>query len=128
MRWTKLLLALLLVSPLVFALGEKTFDWTPPTEYEQTQYQIDNGLPASPLAQAQIASYDIECDGVLLVNIPNTPLDTDSYMAPAGTFAVGDHACEAFTIATDGARSVASNTVNFTVVPGIPMPPVLVLQ
>ena len=102
----KLLFLLLLVSPLVFAVGEKTFNWTPPTEYAPTQSQLDAGLPGSPLAQQDIASYDVVCDGVLLTNIPNTPLNTDSYMAPAGTFAVGDHACEAFTITTAGERSV----------------------
>lgn len=124
----KLLLCLLLVSPLVFALGEKTFDWTPPTEYELTQAQIDNSLPASPLAQSEIASYDIECDGSLLANVPNAPLNTDTYQAPPGTFAVGVHSCQAFTITTDGVRSAPSNTVNFTVAPGVPKPPVFALQ
>ena len=84
----KLLLTLLLVSPLVFAIGEKTFTFIPPSEYELTQDQIDNGLPASPLPQSAIASYDIECDGSLLTNLPNVPLNTDTYQArdfPQGT-------------------------------------------
>jgi hypothetical protein len=111
-------LTMLLVSPLVFAVGEKTFNWTPPTQYED----------ATTLPQTEIASYDIECDGVLLVNVPNQPLDTDQYAAPPGTFATGNHSCVAYTITTEGVRSGPSNAVNFTVAPGIPNPPVLVLQ
>lgn len=118
MKNAKWILALLLVSPLVFAVGEKTFNWTPPTQYED----------ATPLPQTDIASYDIECDGSLLVNVPNAPLDTDQYVAPPGTFAVGDHACVAYTITTLGVRSQPSNAVNFTVSPGVPNPPVLSVQ
>lgn len=115
----KLFLCLLLVSPLTFAVGERTFNWTPPTEYDD----------ASPLAQSEIASYDIECDGVFLVNVPNNPPTiADSYDAPPGTFAVGVHDCVAFTVSTEGVRSIASNTVNFTVVAGVPNPPILVVQ
>lgn len=110
----KLFLCLLLVSPLVFALGEKTFTFTPPTTYED----------GTPLPQEAIASYDIECDGTLLANVPNVPLNTDSYFAPAGTFATGDHACQAFTVTTEGVRSGPSNTVNFTVAPGVPSAPI----
>ena len=110
----KLLLGLLLVSPLVFAVGEKTFTWTPPTEY-------DDGTT---MPQSAIASYNIYCDGALLVNVPNTPLDTDTYQAPPGTFATGAHACYATTVTTEGVESVASNTVNFTVDPGTPGPPI----
>lgn len=118
MKSAKLLLALLLVSPLVFAVGEKTFEWTPPTEYED----------ATPLPQSEIASYDIECDGTLLVNVPNVPLSTDEYQAPPGTFAVGNHSCVAYTITTEGVRSQPSNAVNFTVAPGVPNPPVFAIQ
>lgn len=118
MKRLKLLIALLLVSPLVFAVGEKTFTWTPPTEYEDD----------TPLAQDQIASYDIECDGQLLVNVPNQPLDTDTYQAPPGTFSVGTHSCVAYTVTVDGTRSGPSNTVNFTVAPGVPKPPVFAVQ
>lgn len=117
-RTALITLALVLLSPLVFAIGEKTFDWTPPTEY----------VDATPLPQSEIASYDIECDGALLTNVPNAPLDTDQYIAPPGTFATGDHSCVAYTITTEGVRSDASNPVNFTVAAGKPNPPVLVIQ
>ena len=110
----KLLLCLLLVSPLVFAVGEKTFTFTPPTAYTD----------GTPMPQTEIASYDIECDGSLLVNLPNVPLNTDTYAAPAGTFATGDHACQAFTVTVEGVRSGPSNTVNFTVAPGVPGEPI----
>jgi len=110
----KLLLTLLLVSPLVFAVGEKTFTFQPPTQYED----------GTPLPQSAIASYDIECDASLLANLPNVPLNTDTYEAPPGTFATGDHACQAFTVTHEGVRSGPSNTVNFTVAPGVPSPPI----
>lgn len=110
-RW---LFALLLLSPLVLAVGEKTFTFTPPTEYED----------GTPLPQSAIASYDIECDGSLLVNLLNIPLNREEYVAPSGTFAVGTHVCEAFTITTEGERSGPSNSVNFTVDPGVPGPPI----
>lgn len=116
----KLLLCLLICMPLTvtWAVGEKTFNWTPPTQYED----------ASPLPQTEIGSYDIECDGTLLANIPNEPLNADTYAAPPGTFATGDHSCVAYTITVEGVRSRASGAVNFTVAPGVPNPPVLVLQ
>lgn len=117
MKW-KWVIALLLLSPMVFAVGEKTFNWTPPTEYED----------ATPLPQSDIASYDIECDGALLVNVPNVPLNTDTYQAPPGTFSVGTHTCVAYTVTTEGVRSQPSNAVNFTVAPGVPNPPVFVVQ
>jgi len=113
----KLLLCLLLVSPLVLAVGEETFQWIPPTEYE------DN----TPLPANQIESYDIVCNGQLLVNVPNNPLDTDTYEAPPNTFPVGVHSCVAHTWSTAGVRSVASGPKNFTVAPGRPKPPVFVL-
>lgn len=118
MKSAKLFLALLLVSPLVFAVGEKTFEWTPPTEYEDS----------TPLSQSEIASYDIECDAGFLVSIPNVPLNTDTYQAPPGTFAVGNHSCVAYTVTTLGVRSAASDPTNFTVAPGVPNPPVFVVQ
>lgn len=110
----KLLLCLLLCSPLVFAVGEKTFTFTPPTQYED----------GSPLPQSAIASYDIECDGSILANVLNVPLNTDVYQAPAGTFATGTHICQAFTLTTEGVRSGPSNSVNFTVLAGVPSPPI----
>jgi len=117
-RLALLIFATLLLSPLVFAVGEKTFNWQPPTQYED----------ATPLPQAQIASYDIECDGTLLTNVPNAPLNTDTFQAPPGTFAPGAHTCVAFTITTSGVRSAPSNAANFTVAPGIPNPPVFAVQ
>lgn len=108
------IIALLLLSPLVFAVGEKTFTFTPPTEYD------DN----TPLPQSEIASYDIECDGTLLINFPNAPLNTNTYQAPPGTFTVGTHSCTAFTITTEGIKSGPSNTVNFTVEAGTPNAPI----
>jgi hypothetical protein len=112
----RLLLCLLICLPLTvtWAVGEKTFTFTPPTQYED----------GTPLPQEKIASYDIECDGALLVNLPNVPLNTDTYQAPPGTFATGDHACVAFTVTTEGVRSGPSNTVNFTVAPGVPGAPI----
>lgn len=109
-----LLLCLLLISPLVLALGEKTFTFTPPTQYED----------GTPLPQNAIASYDIECNGSFLANLPNVPLNTDTYQAQAGTFPTGIHICQAFTVTTEGVRSGPSNSVNFTVEPGVPSPPV----
>lgn len=110
----KWIILLLLLSSLTFAVGEKTFTFTPPTLYED----------GSPLPQEMIGSYDIECNGSLLANVPNMPLNTDTYEAPAGTFPTGDHACQAFTVTTEGVRSGPSNTVNFTVVPGVPSAPI----
>lgn len=109
----KLLLCLLLVSPLVFAVGEKTFTWTPPTTYTD----------GTPLPQEKIAAYEIQCDGALLATVPNVPLNTDRYDAPPGTFAVGEHTCVAFTVTTEGEKSGPSGAVNFTVAPGVPNPP-----
>ena len=113
MKWFVRVLALLAISPLVFAVGEKTFRFTPPTLYED----------GTPLPQSAIASYDIECDGSLLATVLNEPEDTDSYQAQPGTFPTGSHACEAFTVTTEGVRSGPSNTVNFTVAPGVPASP-----
>lgn len=113
MKYVVRVIALLLLSTVVFAVGEKTFRFTPPTQYED----------GTPLPQSAISSYDIECDGTLLANVPNEPEDTDSYEAPPGTFATGDHACVGYTVTTEGVRSGPSNTVNFTVVPGVPAAP-----
>ena len=109
----KLLLCLLLVSPLVFAVGEKTFTFTPPTEYED----------GTPLPQSEIASYNIFCDGQLLTNLANAPLNTDTYTAAPGTFATGVHDCHATTLTVEGVESGESNHVNFTVAPGVPAAP-----
>jgi hypothetical protein len=110
----KFAFVLLLVSPMVFAVGEKTFTFTPPTAY----------VDGTPLPQSKIAAYDIQCNGTLLATVPNTPLNTDTYVAQPGTFPTGNYACVAFTVTTEGVRSGPSNTVNFTVVPGVPAAPV----
>ncbi|HUW44657.1 MAG TPA: hypothetical protein VMW50_02565 [Dehalococcoidia bacterium] len=114
MKYARLLLALLFVSPLVFAIGEKTFTFTPPTQYED----------GTALPQSKIASYDIVCDGALLVNFPNVPQNTDTYQAAPGTFATGTHVCVAHTVTTEGVRSQPSNSANFTVEPGVPSAPI----
>lgn len=125
MRGWRWFVVLMLISPLVFALGEKTFKWTPPTQNEDD----------TPLPNAEITEYRIYCDGqsTPLAVVPNAPLDTDTYQAPPGTFAVGSHDCTATTVAglkSDGTinESVQSNSVNFTVERSVPRPPVFALQ
>lgn len=112
--------ALLLLSSLVFAVGEKTFHWTLPTERE------DN----TPIAQNEIATVNIYCDGssTAIWNIPSLPDDNDQFTAPADSFANGAHSCFATVTDLDGQESEASNTVNFTVSPARPKPPLLVVQ
>jgi hypothetical protein len=56
--------------------------------------------------------------------VPNVPLNTDTYQAAPGTFSTGTHSCVAFTVTTEGVRSGPSNTVNFTVEPGVPGAPI----
>ncbi len=109
--------ALLALSSLVFAAGNKTFDWTPPT----------SNTDGSVLTQGEIASYNFYCDGntVAIHNQPNVPLNTDQWNAPDNTFSTGDHSCFATTINTDGVESGPSNAANFTVAPATPNPPVL---
>jgi hypothetical protein len=110
MKFLKLMIALLVISPLVFAVEPKTFDWTPPIQ----------NIDGTPLTDAEIASYNIFCNSVLLGNAPNTG-GTDSWTSaplPAGTYN-----CHATTLATNGQESSASNTVNFTVDPSIPEAP-----
>jgi len=118
-RMIVMALALSLLSTVVFAVGERTFSWQPPTEYD------DN----TPLANADIEEYRIYCDGINepLAIVPNQPLNADQYDAPPGTFSVGPHACSATTVA-GGIESAQSNIINFTVAPGIPKPPIFVLQ
>lgn len=116
-----LAIGLLLISPLTFAIGAKTFTWTPPTE------RID----ASPLPNAEIAEYRIYCDSDLVNPVrvqPNVPLDTDTWAAPDGTFAIGAHTCAATTVDTEGQESDPSNTVNFIVSSARPKAPVFAVQ
>lgn len=113
-------LALLCIAPLVFAVGGKTFTWQPPTQR----------MDGSALPQAEIREYKIYCDGDPLPvwTQENVPLNTDTWIAPDGTFSVGTHSCFATTVDTEGQESDPSNTVNFTVTPERPNAPVLAVQ
>ncbi len=102
--------AFLIIAPLVFAIQPKTFDWTPPTL----------NTDGTALSDAEIASYNIFCNSVVLGNVPNTG-GTDTWTSPP--LPDGDYICHATTVATNGEESVASNTTNFTVVPSVPGPP-----
>ena len=106
--------ALLLLSTLVFAYGQKTFNWTPPTQ----------NTDGSPLPDAEIGSYNIYCDGNLIGTVTNTG-NTSSWQTPVGTFPPGDYTCTATAINTAGIESAQSNAVNFTVAASVPNPPVL---
>lgn len=106
----KLFWGLLLIAPLVFGQASPTFTWTPPISYED----------GTPLPDAEIASYNIYCNGSLLANVPNTS-NTDTYAS--GQLAVGDYVCNASTVATNGEESGLSNTANFTVDPLVPGAP-----
>ncbi len=109
-RFFYLVLALLLVGPLAFAIQPKTFDWVPPTLYED----------GSALPDAEITSYNIYCNSVLLGNAPNTG-GTDTWTSPP--LPPGVYACHATTVASNGEESVPSNTSNFTVDPSKPAAP-----
>lgn len=103
-------IALLLLSSLVFAVEPKTFNWIPPTQ----------NTDGTPLTDAEISSYNIFCNSVLLANVINTG-GTDTFTsAPLPT---GAYVCHATTIRDDGRESGASNTANFTVDPSDPEAP-----
>ena len=121
----KLVIVLLLVSPLVFAVGGKTFTWIPPTEREP-----DAAGVVEPLPNVEIEEYRIYCDGdaVPVWTQTNQPVDTDSWIAPNGTFALGTHVCQATAVDTEGQESDRSNSVNFTVSLERPKAPTLVVQ
>lgn len=106
----KLFYCLLLCSPLVFAVESKTFTWTPPTQ----------NTDGTPLADAEIASYNVFCNAVLLGNVPNTG-GTDTWLSPP--LPAGSYNCHATTVAISGEESDASNSVNFTVDPSKPEAP-----
>lgn len=106
----QLTLALLLLSPLVFAQSAKTFTWDPPTQYED----------GTTLINADIAEYRIYCGGQLLATVPNEPEGTGSYVAE---LAAGDYSCTATAVTVLGVESAESNAVTFTVAPGVPNPP-----
>lgn len=112
MKFLKIVLAVLLVLPLTATWGDGTvtLNWTPPIQNED----------GSPLADADIAGYNVYCNGSLLVNVPNTG-GTDSW--GSGLLPTGDYTCTARTLNTEGVESVDSNTVNFTVDPSVPGAP-----
>lgn len=101
---------LLLLAPLTFAGPPKTFEWVPPTE----------NVDGTPLTDAEIASYNIYCNSVVLSNVPNTS-GTNSWVSPP--LPAGDFICHATTIGVNGEESPNSNTVNFTVAPSVPGAP-----
>ncbi len=106
----KLFYCLLICSPLVFAVEPKTFDWIPPTQ----------NTDGSPLSDAEIASYNIYCNQVVLGNVPNTG-GTDTWTSPP--LPEGTYDCWATTIAINGEESPNSNSVNFIVDPSVPGAP-----
>lgn len=110
MKYLIRLIALICLSPLVLAVETKTFDWTPPTQ----------NTDGTVLTDAEILSYNIFCNALLLSNVVNTG-GTDSFTS--GPLPAGSYVCHATTIATNGEESAASNTINFIVdlsVPGAP--------
>jgi hypothetical protein len=109
-KFIKFIVVVMLISPLVFAVETKTFDWTPPVQ----------NTDGTPLPDAEIASYNIFCNAVLLGNVPNTG-GTDSWLSPP--LPVGAYNCHATTVAINGEESAASNSVNFTVDPSKPEAP-----
>jgi len=119
MKWVKRLLLLLLIcSPVLFAYQNKTFLWTPPTQNED----------GSPLLDSEIASYNIFCaesaatQTTLLGTVTNTG-NTTQWTSPDGSLPPGDYVCFATTVRNDGAESGRSNTVNFSVPQATPDPP-----
>ena len=119
MQWIKRLIFLLLIaSPVLFAYQNKTFLWTPPT-------QNDDG---SPLLDSEISGYNIFCaesaaaSATLLGTVTNTG-NTTQWTWPDGSLPPGTYDCFATTIRNDGAESVRSNTVNFSVPQATPDPP-----
>jgi len=106
----KLLYCLLICAPITFAVEPKTFDWIPPTL----------NTDGTPLPDAEIASYNIYCNAVVLGNVPNTG-GTDTWTSPP--LPEGSYTCHATTLASNGQESAPSNAVNFTVDPSIPEAP-----
>ena len=104
------IIALLILSPLVFAVETKTFNWIPPTQ----------NTDGTPLTDAEISSYNIFCNTILLANVLNTGA-TDTFTS--GPLPTGAYICFATTIATNGEESGASNSINFTVDPSVPEAP-----
>jgi len=59
MKYFLRILALLCFAPLVFAVETKTFNWIPPTQ----------NTDGTALTDAQISSYNIFCNTLLLANV-----------------------------------------------------------
>jgi hypothetical protein len=114
---TRLAVLLLVSSPVVFAYQNKTFLWTPPTQYED----------GSPLIDSEITGYNIFCkesaaaSPTLLGTVTNTG-GTTQWTSPDGSLPPGTYDCHATTLTADS-ESQASNTVNFTVPQAQPDPP-----
>jgi len=115
------IIALLLLSTLVFAFGGQTFTVDPPV------VRTDS----TPLANDEIQEYRVYCDGgVAPTHVqPNVPLNTDTLEVPPGTFSPGDHSCVSAAVDTFGQEGPMSNVVNFTVpLPAPPGAPGLAIQ
>jgi len=110
MKYLIRLIALICLSPLVFAVETKTFSWTPPTQ----------NTDGTALTDAEISSYNIFCNAVLLSNVVNTG-GTDTFTS--GPLPAGAYLCHATTVRDDGRESDASNQINFTVDPSDPKAP-----
>ena len=106
----RVLVLLLISSPVVFAWQNKTFLWTPPTQ----------NTDGSPLPDNLIASYNIFCKetaqatATLLGTVTNTG-GTNQWTSPNGSLPPGTYDCFATTVRVDSVESEASNTVNFSV-------------
>lgn len=77
----------------------KTFTWEAPTAYED----------GTPLPPAELAGYLLECDDGTSETL------SGSLTALMRDFAPGTYSCWMFADATNGERSLMSNTVSFTV-------------
>ena len=114
----RLVLLLLICSPVLFAYQNKTFTWIPPTQ----------NTDGSPLIDSEIASYNIFCAEVaassatLLGTVTNVG-NTQQWTSPDGSLPPGTYDCFATTVRNDGVESVRSNTVNFSVPQATPDPP-----
>lgn len=119
-RWIYLAVSLLLIAPLVFAVDSKTFEWDAPTERED----------GTVLPDVEIAEFRIYCDGVAspIWVQTNEPNDSDTWLSPEGTFALGTHSCYATAVDTGGRESVPSNAVPFSVDLSNPKAPIFALR
>ncbi len=111
-RLIMITLALCMLAPLTLAWQNQDFSWVPPTE----------NTDGSPLADSDIGSYNIYCDGSLLGTVTNTD-GTDEWTSPDGSLSPGTHVCSATTINTDGVEGPESNSANFIVPPSVPGAP-----